>query len=182
MLSDYQANKLIGEHAAATGRLARIKAESKEIGMHALFLGSAFGAGAAVGFLNQKEGGSASSPYLLAGKVPLDTALAIGAVGAGVALRKKAKLRAPLLGAAAGAVGVVGARYGAQWQTQNPLAGLLSGASSATSTALASSGSTPSGASTSSTSTGYGGAMRPRMMPHGSYGARQNPYSRVYAR
>ena len=183
MLSDYQANKLISEHGAATSRLARIKAEGKEVGEKAAFFGSAFAAGALVGFANSKEGGSAGQPYLVAGKVPLDVGMAVGAVGAGFVLRKHARLRTPLLGAAAGAVGVVGARYGAQWQVSNPIANLLPGSSASGGGGA----STPSGASSTSApaasgaSTGWGGAQRPRLASHGEYGQRQNPYARHFA-
>jgi hypothetical protein len=90
------------------------------------------------------------------------------------ALRSKEKYRPAMLGAAAGLVGVLGARYGAQWEAQNPLSGLMSGG--------ASGGSTPAGASSSGgASTGYGGNMSPRMMSPGGYGARQNPYAQHFA-
>jgi hypothetical protein len=189
MLSDYQANKLISEHGAAQSRLARIKAEGKEVGEKAVFFGSAFAAGALVGYANAKEGGSAGSPYMVGGKVPLDVGLAVAAVGSGFLLRKHAKLRTPLLGAGAGAVGVVGARYGAQWQANNPIASLMGGSSASSTPAGASSSasSTPAGASSSAAtpasgaSAGWGGAQRPRLAPHGAYGQRQNPYARHFA-
>lgn len=161
-------------------RLERIRAESKEVGEKAVFFGSAFAGGALVGFANAKEGGSASAPYQVAGKVPLDTGIALAGLAAGFFMRKHPHIRPALFGAAAGAIGVVGARYGAVWEGQNPLAGLLSSSSSSSSSGGSS---TPSGASSSSStaSTGYGGTMAPRLASHGSYGSRNNPYARNFA-
>jgi hypothetical protein len=163
------------EHAAATSRLARIKAESQDMAHKATFLVAAFAAPAALGFVNAKEGGSAAAPYQVAGKVNLDTLGAAAGI-AGAFLLRKSKHRVPVLGASAGLVGVLGYRYGAQWQAQSPFAGLMSGGSSS-----ASGGSTPAGAGASTASTGWGGHQAPRMMNPGGYGSRQNPYAQHFA-
>jgi hypothetical protein len=172
MLSLSEERQLISEHG-------RARAEGKILFAKAAFFGSAFIGGGFVGYLNSQEGGSAGTPYLVGGKVPLDTGVAVAGVIGGVFLRRHPRLRSALMGAAAGAVGVVGARYGAQLQATHPLFGASSSASSSGSGA-----STPSGASSTSASaasTGWGGSMSPRMLRPGNYGSRGNPFARNFA-
>ena len=108
---------------SAKTKLDRIKDESKMVAEKAMHLGSAVAVGAAFGVLNQQKGGTATAPFMVAGKAPLDAVLAgIGIVGA-LAIRKGKAVPA-VMGAASGALALYGARVGAAWEAHR-----MSGAS-----------------------------------------------------
>lgn len=144
----------------AEARLDRIKASAKETSDKVMKLGGAAAAGFAYGALNTRQGGNATTPYSVGGKVPLDSALAIaGAVL--VLMTKPTSKAAPAIdGAAAAFVGIYTSRAGATWES-NRL-----GAAPATSSV------TPAPATTS----GYG-PMQPRLgRGHGQYGVAANAW------
>jgi hypothetical protein len=100
----------------AKSKLDRIKEEGEHVAKTALELGAGLGVGALYGFLNTQKGGTAAAPFSIAGKVPLDTALAVAGVAGALLLKKTHKARPAILGAASGALAIYGSRMGAAWE------------------------------------------------------------------
>ena len=124
---------------SAKTKLDRIKDESKMVAEKAMHLGSAVAVGAAFGVLNQQKGGTATAPFMVAGKAPLDAVLAgIGIVGALVV--RKGKAVPAVMGAASGALALYGARVGAAWEAHR-----MSGASAQPAAQPAATGTTTQG-------------------------------------
>lgn len=101
----------------AKSKLDRIKDEGKMVAERAMHLGAAAAVGAVYGVLNTQKGGTATTPFMVAGKAPLDAVLA-GAGILGALLVRKGKAVPAVLGAAAGAVAVYGSRVGSAWEAQ----------------------------------------------------------------
>jgi hypothetical protein len=177
-ISDAEARSIIHENRSAEGKLERIKAESKAVAAKAVVGAAAFGTGFAIGLFNTQQGGTSTTPANIGGTsgIPIDTAAAgVGLVA--LILARKSTLLPLAAGVAGGALGVLGARYGAQYEPN-----LLGASSSTSSTATTPASSTSPAGSTTSGMVGFS-PMVPRMgRPHGSYGVRPNPYARTYAR
>jgi hypothetical protein len=101
---------------AAKNKLDRIKEESKEVVTKAMGLGAAAAVGALFGVVNQKQGGTATAPFLVGGKAPLDAVLAGAGVIGALVLKSKHKGHPAMMGAASGALALYGARMGASWE------------------------------------------------------------------
>ena len=136
---------------SAKSKLDRIKDEGKMVAERAMHLGAAAGVGAVYGVLNQQKGGTSTAPFMVAGKAPLDAVLA-GAGIVGALLVRKGKAVPAVLGAAAGAVAIYGARVGAAWEAQR-----MSGSAQPASTAT-----------TQGYRVGHGGGMSSRQFGGGS--------------
>jgi hypothetical protein len=112
------AHRLEREADQAEGKLARIREGAKEMERKAARLGSAALVGFAYGALNTRQGGTATTPYSVGGKVPLDSALALGLGLVALFDAKEGKTSsAAIEGAASGAIAIYTSRYGAQWET-----------------------------------------------------------------
>lgn len=158
MVSDERAHELRHENDKLKTRLGRIKSEAIEAGDKMMGLAGAGLYGFGYGVFTTSKGGSATVPYIVANKIPLDT---LGAIGFGLlALVTPEKDAAEpfLAGAAGAAVGIYTARLGAQWETTrlanagtpatNPTSPPQIGTGSTTSTST-----TPAQTSTAQTST-----------------------------
>jgi hypothetical protein len=156
---------------ASTSRLERAKAEAKSQAARLGALAAGGAAGFGISFLNVRLGGTQTVPYLIAGKVPLDLAAA-GAGAVALVLCRKAHHLPFIAGAAGGAMGVLGARYGATLEPQisAQLAAVLPGSAPA-----------PSVAGFGRPKIGMANhGMLPRHgRPHSAYGTASNPYLAV---
>jgi hypothetical protein len=101
----------------AENKLQRIKREATEAADKVMIVAGAAVLGGAYGALTTRQGGNAVVPYMVAGKVPLDTALAIVGTLATLALPEKEEAAPFVYGASAAAIGICTARLGAQWET-----------------------------------------------------------------
>lgn len=109
MFSDATKTRLENEVEQRDRKLDKIKADAKEGVDKIAQIGGAVLGGAAYGILNRRQGGTLDVPYSVAGKLPLDAALAVGG-GLMVLLGKdKGGL---LSGAASAWMGIYSARYG----------------------------------------------------------------------
>ena len=124
---------------SAKTKLNRIKDESKLVAEKAMHLGSAAAVGAVFGVLNQQKGGTATAPFMVAGKAPLDAVPPASASSAPSSLRKGKAVPA-VMGAASGALALYGARVGAAWEAQR-----MSGASAQPAAQPAATGTTTQG-------------------------------------
>jgi hypothetical protein len=145
----------------------RVKAEAKSQAARIGALAAGGAAGFGISFLNVRLGGTQTNPYLIAGKVPLDLAAAGAAAVALIACRKAHHL--PFIaGAAGGAMGVLGARYGATLEPQisAQLASVLPGQS-------------VSGIGRPKIGYANHGMLPRHGRPHSAYGTASNPYLAV---
>jgi hypothetical protein len=101
----------------AQSKLARIKEEGEHVARTALELAGGLAVGAVFGVVNTQKNGTAAAPYMVAGKVPLDTLLAGAGVVAALLVKKNHKARPAVLGAASGGLALYGARMASAWET-----------------------------------------------------------------
>jgi hypothetical protein len=115
MISDAVQDRLEkGERAE--NKLDKIKREGREMADKMAEIGGAAGGGLLYGVINRRQGGNLDVPWQIAGKVSLDTALAIGG---GVAILA-GKDRGGILGGAAAAwIGLATARYGDAYEANS---------------------------------------------------------------
>jgi hypothetical protein len=116
-VSDTRTHEIKEENHRLKGRLAKIKEEATEAGEKMLGLAGAGLYGFGYGVFSTMKGGSLSVPYVVGGKIPLDT---LGALGFGIlALMTPERDSAEpfLAGAAGAAIGIYTGRLGAQWET-----------------------------------------------------------------
>jgi hypothetical protein len=163
-ISDTQAHHIAH---ASTSRLERAKAEAKSQAARIGALAAGGAAGFGVSFLNVRLGGTQTNPYLIAGKVPLDLAAA-GAGAVALVLCRKSSHLPFVAGAAGGAMGVLGARYGATLEPQisAQLASVLPGTS-------------VSGIGRPKIGYANHGMLPRHGRPHSAYGTANNPYLAV---
>jgi hypothetical protein len=117
MISEERSHELRKENEHLKGRLARIKAEAMEAGEKMMGLAGAGLYGFGYGVFTTMKGGSATVPYVVGSKIPLDT---LGALGLGLlalVTPEKDSAEPFLAGAAGAAIGIYTCRLGAQWET-----------------------------------------------------------------
>lgn len=134
MFSDATKTRLENEVEARDRKLDKIKEDAKAGVDKISQVAGAFGGGLLYGVLNRRQGGTLDTPYSVAGKLPLDAALAVG--GGLLVLMGKDK-GGLLSGAASAWLGVYAARYGDTYE-QNALGASTSSAATSTTPATSS--------------------------------------------
>lgn len=180
-ISEQRASAIIHERNVAVSKIDRIKDEAKAGAAKAGGALCAIAVGGMLGVLNTQQGGTPSTPYQIAGSVPLD--IAAGAAGLVALLMTRKSAHLPYVaGAAYGALGIVGYRYGAQYEPQ-----LFGASSSASQQATTPAATTPAATSqpTAQTSQGVVGTLSGHGQRHnrlpGQYGTRTNPYMQSFS-